>query len=140
MYLLSIISGKYRNPYTDLVEFKHRTVANTNIIWFRDQLLALKEDGIPYALDVDTLETRGVYDFDGQFTSHTFTAHPKYDVKTRELLAFGYEAKGLATCSICYVAVDNETGKFNEEVWFEPPVCGMQHDFAVTENYVRLCL
>ena len=119
------------------MDFRYRTVANTNIVWFRGLLLACKEDGKPYAMDPETLETKGVWDFGGQYKSDTMTAHLKYDVGTRELLTFGYEAKGLATRSICYAAIDNETGKFNQEVWLEPPVCGMQHDFAITDNYVR---
>ena len=30
-------------------------------------------------MDPDSLETKGYYDFDGQYTSHTHTAHPKID-------------------------------------------------------------
>jgi carotenoid cleavage dioxygenase len=37
----------------------------------------------------------GVYDFEGQLTSRTFTAHPKFDFATGEMMAYGIEAKGL---------------------------------------------
>lgn len=60
--------GKYRNPYTDNEAVKGiiRTAANTNIIFWRGMLLATKEDGPPYAMDPESLETIGRYDFEGQ--------------------------------------------------------------------------
>lgn len=132
-----MILGKYRQPFTDLVDFPiHRTVANTTIFPYRDKLLALKEDGPPYAMDPKTLQTHGVYDFEGQWESETFSAHPKYDVKTRELLCFGYEATGVASKENFYGVFDQH-GKLIEKVWFTAPVCGFQHEMAATENWVR---
>lgn len=130
------MTGKYRNKYTDAVEFKIRTTANTNIVHFNGQLLALKEDAPPYAMDPITLETKGLYDFDGQLPSLTFTAHPKFDPKTGEMVCFGYEARGDGTPDVCYYNVTPE-GKFTEVVWLVAPVVAMIHDFAVTENWVR---
>ncbi|KAH8656344.1 carotenoid oxygenase [Ilyonectria robusta] len=127
--------GKYRNPYTDLVEFLDRTTANTTVIPFKNVILALKEDSRPYALDPRTLETIGVFDFDGQLESETFTAHPKYDATTRELLAFGYEGKGIGTPDNFYMSID-EHGRFTEKVWFKAPFCAFQHDMAFTDNWV----
>jgi carotenoid cleavage dioxygenase-like enzyme len=66
--------GRYRNKYTDLVEFKVRSTANTNIVYFNGRLLACKEDSPAYAMDPQTLETIGLEDFDGQMPSLTFTA------------------------------------------------------------------
>jgi carotenoid cleavage dioxygenase len=56
------VFGKYRNRYTDDPRVKHKvhSTANTHIIHFENQLLALKEDSLPYALDRDTLETKGM--------------------------------------------------------------------------------
>lgn len=111
-------------------------MANTTIFPWRDKVLALKEDGPPYAMDPKRLQTYGAYDFDGQWDSETFTAHPKYDAVTRELLCFGYEAKGVATTDILYGSF-NKNGIMTEKVWFTAPVCGFQHEMAVTENWVR---
>jgi len=86
-------------------------------------------------MDPDTLETFGVYDFDGQLPSLTFTAHPKFDPLTREMICFGYEAKGDGTRDICYYTFGAD-GRIAETVWLVSPVCGMIHDFGVTENYV----
>ncbi|KAH8646222.1 lignostilbene dioxygenase [Xylariales sp. PMI_506] len=127
--------GKYRNKYTDAVEFKVRSTANTNVIYFNGRLLACKEDSPPYSLDPETLETIGIEDFDGQLPSLTFTAHPKLDNKTQELVCFGYEARGDGTRDVCYYTIDAR-GKFLETVWIVAPVAGMIHDFAVTDNWV----
>ncbi|KGO42860.1 Carotenoid oxygenase [Penicillium expansum] len=97
--------GKYRNKFTDAVEFTVRSTANTNVVSFNNQLLALKEDSPPYAMDPETLETQGLYTFDGQLPSVTFTAHPKTDPVTGELICFGYEAKGDGSPDICYYTI-----------------------------------
>lgn len=133
---LMFVIGKYRNKFTDAVEFKIRSTANTNIVCFNGQLLALKEDSPPYAMDPITLETKGLYDFEGQLPSLTFTAHPKFDPATSEMVCFGYEARGDGTPDICYYNVTPD-GKFTEVVWLVAPVVAMIHDFAVTENWVR---
>ncbi|KAJ6145039.1 Carotenoid oxygenase [Penicillium chermesinum] len=127
--------GKYRNKFTDAVEFAVRSTANTNIVSFNNQLLALKEDSPPYAMDPETLETKGLYTFDGQLPSVTFTAHPKTDPVTGELICFGYEAKGDGTPDICYYTI-GPGGDFTQTLWLVSPVCGMIHDFAVTQNWV----
>ncbi|GFF57523.1 lignostilbene-alpha,beta-dioxygenase isozyme III [Aspergillus udagawae] len=127
--------GKYRNKFTDAVEFKVRSTANTNVVFFNGQLLALKEDSPPYAMDPVTLETKGLYDFEGQLPSLTFTAHPKFDPVTGEVVCFGYEARGDGTPDVCYYCV-SPTGQFTEVVWLVAPVVAMIHDFAVTDNWV----
>jgi carotenoid cleavage dioxygenase-like enzyme len=55
------VFGKYRNRYTDDPRVKHEvhSTANTHVIYFENQLLALKEDSMPYAMDPDSLDTRG---------------------------------------------------------------------------------
>jgi carotenoid cleavage dioxygenase-like enzyme len=127
--------GKYRNKYTDAIAFHIRSTANTNIVYFNGKLLACKEDGPPFAMNPDTLETIGVCDFDGQLESATFTAHPKFDPNTGEMVCFGYEAKGDGTPDVCYYTFDAH-GKLLQTVWLIAPVVAMIHDFAVTENHV----
>ena len=130
------MTGKYRNKYTDAVEFKVRSTANTNVFFFNGRLLACKEDSPPYAMDPATLDTIGIEDFNGQLPSCTFTAHPKIDPVTKEMICFGYEAKGDGTPDVCYFSI-NPRGKFTETVWLVSPVVAMIHDFAVTQNWVR---
>ncbi|EOD46882.1 putative isoeugenol monooxygenase protein [Neofusicoccum parvum UCRNP2] len=53
--------GLYRNPYTHhpCVRAAVDSTANTNLVYWAGQLLALKEVALPYAVDPDTLATRG---------------------------------------------------------------------------------
>lgn len=105
-------------------------------------MLALKEDGPPFALDPVTLQTIGRYDFEGQVLSPTFSAHPKIDPVTGELLCFGYEAGGNGNDAsrdiiVCTIGPD---GKKTSEAWYEAPYAGYIHDFGFTENWVILPL
>jgi carotenoid cleavage dioxygenase len=134
--------GKYRNSFTDseLVKAVIRTAANTNITFWRGMLLASKEDGPPYAMDPMTLETIGRYDFEGQVLSPTFTAHPKFDPETGEMICFAYEAGGDgqdASRQIVVWTID-KNGVKTEEAHYEAPFCGMIHDCGITKNYVVL--
>jgi len=77
--------------------------------------------------------------------SRTFTAHPKFDPDTGDMLTMGYEAKGDGTNDVCYMHFD-KNGKKMDECWIKTPHCGMMHgtsdpvptnlDFCFTKNYV----
>ena len=128
--------GAYRNPLTDdeSVQGRIRGTANTNVLVHDGKLLALKEDSPALAMDPWTLETHGYTDFDGQVTSPTFTAHPKFDPETGDMCAFAYAAKGLITRDMVYYEISPD-GKKKHEVWFEVPYYCMMHDFGVTADY-----
>lgn len=136
--------GKYRNPFTDseMVKGIIRTVSNTNVFFWRGVMLASKEDGPPFAMNPETLETIGRYDFEGQVKTPTFTAHPKFDPDTGEMVAFAYEAGGDGHDESCDIAVwtFDANGKKTEEAWYKAPFCGMIHDCALTKNYLILPL
>jgi carotenoid cleavage dioxygenase len=133
--------GLYRNPFTDdpLLAGKDRTLANTNVVLHAGRLLAMKEDGLPYELDPETLETRGRCDFGGRLKSQTFTAHPKIDPETQEMIGFGYEASGLASRDMNLQTIDADGILAREEV-FDAPYVSFQHDFAVTERHIAFAL
>ena len=78
--------GAYRNSFTDLPEVagKDNAAANTSVLWHNGKLYALKESQRPMEIDPETLETRGLWDFNGKLKSKTFTAHPKVDPQTGE--------------------------------------------------------
>lgn len=128
--------GFYRNPYSDDpgVAVVDRTVANTTPYYHAGRLYMSKEDGLPYRIDPETLETLGRWDYHGKIKAQTLTAHPKVDVRTGELFLFSYEADGLASPKMAYYVFDS-SGEITNEVWFDAPYCSMQHDFAITENY-----
>jgi carotenoid cleavage dioxygenase-like enzyme len=133
--------GVYRNIYTNdpSVRGNNNSTVNTSVVEHAGVLLALKEDGPPYAMDPVTLETRGIWDFNGQVGHLPFTAHPKFDPTTGDMYGFGYEAKGEATADIVYYEFD-KWGKKKKEIWLVVPYACMIHDFAVTDNYVIFLL
>ncbi|KAF2183452.1 carotenoid oxygenase [Zopfia rhizophila CBS 207.26] len=144
-YLLERKAGKqlfglYRNPFTHhpCVRAAVDSTANTNLVYWADHLLALKESALPYAVDPETLETRG-YDPFGEIKAKTFTAHPKVDPFTEELVVYGYEAKGLATKDIVIYSLD-KNGNKKDEQWIQSPWCALIHDCAITPNFIILFL
>jgi carotenoid cleavage dioxygenase len=133
-----ILFPMYRNPAMDDPSVKglSRSTANTHIINHRNLLLALKEDSPPSALNLLTLETVAPsYTFDDQLPSKTFTAHPKLDSHTGNMVAFGYESEGHGSDVVTMF----EFSPQGRKVWdakIQVPYVGMLHDFAVTENYI----
>lgn len=127
--------GGYRNPFTDTaaVVGVDRTVANTTPVWHAGRLLMTKEDGRPYAIDPDTLETLGSWDFGGALKSETVTAHARIDPDSGEMFLFGYEAAGPCSLDVAFAVVDR-TGALVREQWFKQPYHGMIHDFAITRT------
>jgi len=133
--------GDYRNPFTDDASVKgiQRTVSNTNVVMHNGVLLAMKEDGPPYAMNPDTLETTGIHDWNGQMTATTFTAHPKIDPDSGNLVGYAYAAKGEASLDCAFYEFD-PAGKRLNEIWFQSPQPSMIHDCGLTENYLVLAL
>ena len=91
--------GAYRNPLTDdeVVKGRIRGTANTNAWIHGGKLYALKEDSPALVMDPVTMQTEGYTWFNGKMTGRTFTAHPKVDPRTGNMMAFGYAASGLCT-------------------------------------------
>lgn len=129
--------GIYRNPFTDDPTVKHldRTVANTSALAFDGKLFALKEDARPYRIDPRTLETLGPWDFHGTYEAPTFTAHPKLDPATGEMVCYGCEASGLASDDL-YLYTIGKSGRVTREVRLKVPYVSMVHDIALTQKHV----
>jgi Retinal pigment epithelial membrane protein len=85
-------------------------VANTNIVWHAGRLFALEEGQRPFALNPQTLEAQGYWDFAGAFKGARFTAHPKIDPETGEMIFFAYSAAGHFSPTLGYGVIDS-TGK-----------------------------
>ncbi|BBD99972.1 dioxygenase [Sphingobium amiense] len=129
--------GYYRNPFTDEPSVKNldRTVANTTPFAFAGRLMALKEDGLPHLIDPNSLETVGRWNFDGKYKGPHFTAHPKVDSETGEMIAYGNEANGLAGDAV-YVATIDKTGRVTHDTSFTVPYVSIMHDIALTEKHI----
>ena len=81
-----------------------------------------------------TLQPRGYCDYDGAIAG-PFTAHPKIDPVTGEMVFFGYNAAGPLTPALSFGSV-NASGVVTRFDRFEAPYASMVHDFIVTENHL----
>jgi carotenoid cleavage dioxygenase-like enzyme len=129
--------GAFGNPrWTDP---KHigfdSTLANTNVVWHAGRLLALEEAHAPFAVDPADLAPIGAETW--QDKVGRFTAHPKLDPVTGEMVAFAYAAAGRFTPEIDYIVIGAD-GKLARSERFVAPYSSMVHDFAVTRNHVIL--
>lgn len=128
--------GTFGNPLTSdpSVIGTDAGVANTNIISHAGRLLALEEVHQPFELDPQSLAPRGYRPYAG--SANRFTAHPKTDPQTGELVFFGYMAgEGFFSDRVAYGTVDS-TAQVTRLDTFAAPFPSMIHDFFVTRNYV----
>jgi carotenoid cleavage dioxygenase-like enzyme len=109
-------------------------VANTNIVFHGGRLLALEEGHLPTEIEPGTLATRGYCDYKGGIAG-PFTAHPKIDPVTGEMMFFGYNAAGPFTPALSFGSI-NASGVVTRFDRFEAPYASMVHDFIVTENHL----
>ncbi|HEY9768475.1 MAG TPA: carotenoid oxygenase family protein [Coleofasciculaceae cyanobacterium] len=126
----AIWSGLLEPPQMDNPYGFTKNRANTALVWHAGTMLATWEGGAPHAVDVPTLDTIGKYTYDGKLTS-AFTAHPKIDPMTGEMMFFGYS---FAPPYLQYGVVSSK-GELLRTVPIELPMAVMMHDFAITENY-----
>lgn len=117
------LPGKYSGP-------SDGGKANTNIVPFAGKLLALEEAHEPFELDPKTMESKGY-----QSTGGRFTAHPKIDPETGELIWFGYSTGPSPLNAQIDFGISDATGKVMRRDRFDAPYCSMIHDFLVTRNY-----
>jgi carotenoid cleavage dioxygenase-like enzyme len=132
--------GAYRNPFTDLADVagEDNNTANTAVLWHHGKLYALKESGLPYELDPNTLETLGERNFGGKL-DRTFTAHPKLDPETGECIAFAYNAPGQPSRDI-ELYVISPSGEITSHETFEAPYSSMVHDCLVSRNHIAFVI
>jgi carotenoid cleavage dioxygenase-like enzyme len=109
-------------------------VANTNIIFHGGRLLALEEGHMPTEIEPGTLNTLGYCNYGGGIAG-PFTAHPKIDPLTGEMVFFGYNASGRFTPTLSFGSV-NASGAVTRFDRFEAPYASMVHDFIVTEHHL----
>lgn len=64
-----------------------------------------------------------------------FTAHPKIDPKSGELIFFGYQFGSNPKSPFINYAVVNKNGEVTKKTKIDIKYDGMMHDFAVSENY-----
>jgi carotenoid cleavage dioxygenase-like enzyme len=107
-----------------------KNLANTAFAFHNNTLYALHEPSQPTVISLPGLETIGPTDFGGRL-SHPFTAHPKIDMKTGEMMAYGYSFQA----PFVSYSVINEQGELVHSTPITIPRSIFMHDFAVTEKH-----
>ncbi len=107
-----------------------KNTGNTAMVFHNGQLFAMMEGGTPYRVSLPDLTTEGEHDFDGTVT-HNFTAHPKVDVRSGQMMTFGY---GITPPFLTYSVVGTDgRASHTTEITIPKPI--MMHDCAITEHY-----
>jgi carotenoid cleavage dioxygenase len=101
--------------------------ANTNVLGHAGRILAMTEGAMPYELTKE-LDTVGRTDLGGV---SGFTAHPKIDPVSGELLGFRYWFDQ-PFCEYLAIGAD---GNLRRSVPVDTTGSVMMHDFSVTERY-----
>jgi all-trans-8'-apo-beta-carotenal 15,15'-oxygenase len=115
----------------NIFDFQLKNIANTNIIYWGDKLLALWEAAQPHRLDPQTLETLGLDDLDGVLApGAAFAAHPR--IVDDRLINFAV-SPGLSSKITIYEF--DRGGKLLQKQNHSVPGFSFIHDFVVTENY-----
>lgn len=110
---------------------------SVNIIEWRGRMLGLSEGGLPSSLDPETFDYCGEVDFGGVVPRYlTFTAHPRFDPKTGDMFAYGFEKRPPGSGHI--YQIERATGV--AKLLYKLPMDGfyMVHDSILTENYFIL--
>ena len=128
----------------NLLRLHFKNAANTSVVLHGGKLLALWEGGLPHWLDPDTLETLGRYDYAGRLRNRTslvgrvlapelpFSAHPKRDVATGELVNFGTLLGPTNQLASYRVGVD---GQMAPPSFTRLDQLSFVHDFVLTPSY-----
>jgi len=107
-----------------------KNLANTAFAFHNNTLYALHEPSQPTVIELPSLATRGPTDFDGKLT-HPFTAHPKIDQRSGEMMAYGYSFQAPF---VTYSVID-KTGHLVHSTPITIPRSIFMHDFAATAKH-----
>jgi len=115
------------------------------VVRLGDQLLALWEAAEPYALDPDTLETRGLTLLDGVLKKgEAFSAHPRFDPGHNgapRMVTFGVKTGPRSTIRLMEFATEDDpasgikAGQLLSERRDSFNGFAFLHDFAITPNW-----
>lgn len=123
----------------NIFDFKIKNIANTNVIYWGNKLLALWEAAEPYQLSPYTLETLGKEYFNGVLSvGEAFAAHPRFDHSCPQddgapcLVNFSIKPGLSTTITIFELNLAGEIVRKNS--YSVPGFCFI-HDFVITPNY-----
>ncbi|MEO0540254.1 MAG: carotenoid oxygenase family protein [Cyanobacteria bacterium P01_A01_bin.105] len=126
-------------PFANAFDLQLKNIANTNILFWGDKLLALWEAAEPHRLDPRTLETLGLDHLDGLLKAgDPFSAHPRIDPTGERtggqpcLVNFAVKTGLSSTISIYEF---DPKGRLVHQQKRSIPGFAFLHDFAITPNY-----
>ncbi|MBT4136451.1 MAG: carotenoid oxygenase family protein [Candidatus Latescibacteria bacterium] len=107
---------------------------NVSVYPFAGKLLAFGEQGLPYELDLVSLETLGEYTFGKRLNAISpFSAHPKFDSESGELFNFGIAFSSTQPMLNVYRFDAQANFIYRKRHALNSP-CSI-HDFALSKNY-----
>lgn len=111
--------------------FKGR--ANTHVMFYHDKVMALMEADLPYQISAPSLETIGRL-YKGKL-NHRFTAHPKVDMATNEMICFGLDTNSDKAPPYLHYSVFKNGALVHTMpiLTYRGPT--FMHDIAITEHY-----
>ena len=123
--------SNFQFPEPDVMEEAGmmKNTANTATVRHAGRYFTMVESCAPTEFDRD-LDTLGEHDFNGLLQG-PFTAHPKVDPVTGDMLFFGYSPMAPY---LRYSEV-NAAGELTNTTEIDIPAPVMMHDFVVTQNY-----
>ncbi len=112
---------------------------NVSVYAWRDSLLAFGEQGLPWELDPETLETRGEHTFDGRLNVLSpLSAHPRFDFATGEMFNFGISFAARHPCLHLYRFAGDGELVYRQRLPLDFP-CSV-HDFILGPDHVAFYL
>ena len=121
----------------NMFDLRLKNIANTNVIYWSDRLLALWEAAEPHRLDPDTLDTIGLDYLEGLLQpGDSFTAHPRFDPGHHggQPRMVGFSVKTGISSTINLFEFDL-AGQVLSRHSHTIPGFAFLHDFALTPNY-----
>jgi len=107
-----------------------KDLVNTAMVFHNDTFYGLMEGGVPHEMSLPNLDTVGPNNYEGRL-NHPFTAHPKVDVETGEMMTFGYSPMP----PFCTYSVINAEGELVHSTPISIPKGVMMHDCAITDKH-----
>jgi carotenoid cleavage dioxygenase-like enzyme len=110
--------------------------ANTSVLALSDKLLALWEGGEPHAMNLETLKTIGLDDL-GWLAGRPFSAHPRRDPVTGDILNFGVSTGAKTTLNLYRT---DASGNLRQQG--AVPLKGLEliHDCVLAGRYLIFCI
>lgn len=114
-----------------------KNAANTSVLALPEQLLALWEGGQPHALDLETLETRGLSDLGALAAAQPYSAHPKVDPQTGEIYNFGVRIGKQAQLHLYRSSAE---GIVQQQATLPLQGLPIIHDFVMAGEFLVFCI